>query len=168
MKLANLPIVLLNQLKKEPMTGYDLNKLVEEHGWPASHQQVYRELNKLNTMNLVSYQDVPQEGKPDKKVYQLTVAGAEELKKVTDAVPSIPKLRDEVMVHLILENAAYFPRLIASLAQEIIKLQERKANVTSKTQALMIDRHIARLEADAQWAQEVGRLYLFKVKTEAA
>jgi len=53
---------------KGDMSGYDLCKLLKAKT-NNSHQQVYRELAKLNDAGYVSYTDIPQSGKPDIKLY---------------------------------------------------------------------------------------------------
>lgn len=52
------------------ITGYGIFKILE-HKTKHSHQQIYRELKILNRNGDVSYRDVPQTGKPDRKAYRL-------------------------------------------------------------------------------------------------
>lgn len=81
--------VILTVLTQGEMTGYDIVSdfdLVLHHFWHATHQSVYRELAKLNTDKCVSFRNIKQQDKPDKKVYKLTRKGRIELKEwVTDA-----------------------------------------------------------------------------------
>ncbi|SIO94688.1 Transcriptional regulator PadR-like family protein [Vibrio spartinae] len=160
MKLSNLPILLMSQLKEQRMSGYDLCKLVKEKYWPASHQQVYRELGKLDSSGYVTCEVVPQSGKPDKKVYQLTPSGESELQAVADSAPNIPQVRDEAIVHLALENGSYFSRMISSLTRAVTELEMKKDKCEDPIQIFVIERQIARLTADAQWAQRVGHSFL--------
>lgn len=51
-------------------TGYNIAKFLAPLT-KQSHQQIYRELNKMVEKNIVTYVDVEQVGKPDKKVYRL-------------------------------------------------------------------------------------------------
>ena len=60
------------------MTGYDLKKILDHpmgFFWVAQMSQIYRELNKLEEKGLVKSEIVPQEKRPDRKVYQLTKEG---------------------------------------------------------------------------------------------
>ena len=50
----------------EPLSGYAISTRIATH---SSHQQIYQVLNKLVKANEVVYEDIPQQGKPDKKVY---------------------------------------------------------------------------------------------------
>jgi len=77
MSLGN---ALLGLLGHGPMTGYDLKKLLDHpigFFWAAQMSQIYRELNKLEEKGLVKSEIVPQEKRPDRKVYQLTKGGKE-------------------------------------------------------------------------------------------
>ena len=68
----SLPYVILTILKDNDSTGYDVTKKLSGTiglFWSASHQQVYRELNKMLKMSWVNSSFFPQQGKPDKKIY---------------------------------------------------------------------------------------------------
>ncbi|KFA99460.1 PadR family transcriptional regulator [Vibrio sp. ER1A] len=69
MLLSKLQSALFFEIKaNENITGYDISKAISAKGLKWSHQQVYRELPKM-PLNMTY---VPQEGKPDKKLYSLT------------------------------------------------------------------------------------------------
>jgi DNA-binding PadR family transcriptional regulator len=71
---------LLGLLNYRPMTGYDLKKILDHpmgFFWVAQMSQIYRELNKMEGKGLVKSEIVPQEKRPDRKVYQLTKEGKE-------------------------------------------------------------------------------------------
>jgi DNA-binding PadR family transcriptional regulator len=71
---------LLGLLNYKPMTGYDLKKILDHpmgFFWIAQMSQIYRELNKLEEEGLVKSEIIPQEKRPDRKVYQLTKEGRE-------------------------------------------------------------------------------------------
>ncbi|ENC6709554.1 hypothetical protein ABKY54_004160 [Vibrio harveyi] len=54
-------------VKHGEATGYELDQLINARGVNYSHQQVYRDCNKMQLKCVY----VPQDGKPDKKVYSL-------------------------------------------------------------------------------------------------
>lgn len=63
-------------------SGYDLAKQFDGSVgffWSASHQQIYRELSKLEAQGWIASQIIPQEGRPDKKLYQVTEEGKQQL-----------------------------------------------------------------------------------------
>jgi len=77
MSLGNALLGLLNH---GSMTGYDLKKLLDHpigFFWAAQMSQIYRELNTLEEKGLVKSKIIPQEKRPDRKVYQLTKGGKE-------------------------------------------------------------------------------------------
>lgn len=77
MSLGNALLGLLNH---KPMTGYDLKRILDHpmgFFWIAQMSQIYRELNKLEKKGLVKSEIVPQEKRPDRKVYHLTKEGRE-------------------------------------------------------------------------------------------
>jgi DNA-binding PadR family transcriptional regulator len=68
---------ILSALTDRPCSGYDLAKQFDGSVgffWHASHQQIYRELTKLEQQGLVTAEAIAQAGKPDKKVYRVTEA----------------------------------------------------------------------------------------------
>lgn len=69
----DLKTILLTMIKREsqPISGYELTKRLAEKSRHA-HQQVYRELEKLNKAGLVFFKRLPQEGKPDRKEFSAT------------------------------------------------------------------------------------------------
>lgn len=69
---------ILALLIDNPYSGYDLAKDFEQSVnffWKATHQQIYRELSKLEDQALVAVDIIEQEGRPDKKLYHITEAG---------------------------------------------------------------------------------------------
>lgn len=64
------------------VSGYDLNRIMEvSTGYflSSSLSHIYRSLKKLRKKGLVSYNAVPIDNRPSKKLYQITVAGREAL-----------------------------------------------------------------------------------------
>lgn len=78
----SLRAVLLITLQREPGSGYDVLQRFKAglaHVWQASHQQLYRELDRMRGDGLLSCETVPQAERPDRKVYRLTEAGRQAL-----------------------------------------------------------------------------------------
>ena len=72
---------LLGLLNYEPMTGYELDKEFKEslaHFWQAKPQQIYRELNAMEQNGWLISERVPQEEKPNRRVYTITGKGKSE------------------------------------------------------------------------------------------
>lgn len=92
---------LLAALSHQPQTGYDLARSFDEslgYFWQASHQQIYRELARLEELGFVACELIPQAGKPNRKVYTATEAGLQSLREWI-AQPGQPvHHRDELLV----------------------------------------------------------------------
>ena len=59
-------------------SGYDLKKEFESsfsHFFAAGYGSIYPALSSLADQGLVDCEEIPQDGKPDRKLYQITVAG---------------------------------------------------------------------------------------------
>lgn len=73
---------LLGLLANAPQNGYDLTKRFEEtlsgHAWNAGHSQIYPELKRMTADGLI---EVVDEGSRGSKVYGVTEAGREELRR---------------------------------------------------------------------------------------
>src|SRR5512142_1872214 len=87
----SLEFAILGFLNYQPYTGYDLKKIFDtsvRHFWPADQSQIYRTLARLTEQGFVEVEKVPQEDRPDRKVYHITDDGrAELLKWLAGTVP---------------------------------------------------------------------------------
>lgn len=73
---------ILGFLEYVPMTGYDLKKRFNQsigHFWSATQSHIYKALEKLEADEMVTSQIIQQQGKPNRKQYQITGAGKAEL-----------------------------------------------------------------------------------------
>ncbi|WP_035992245.1 PadR family transcriptional regulator [Leptolyngbya sp. KIOST-1] len=94
---------ILSALTDRPCSGYDLAKQFDGSVgffWHASHQQIYRELTKLEQQALVTAEAVPQAGKPDKKVYRVTEAGQATLRDWIAQPSKCTPTKDDLLVKL--------------------------------------------------------------------
>jgi DNA-binding PadR family transcriptional regulator len=94
---------LLVALSEQPASGLDLAKRFSRSigfFWHATHQQIYRVLGRMDADGWVEVTAVAQAGRPDKKVYAVTPAGAEALAAWL-AEPTTPDpLRSDLAVKL--------------------------------------------------------------------
>ena len=90
-------------LSEQPASGLDLAKRFSRSigfFWHATHQQIYRVLGRMDADGWVEVTEVAQSGRPDKKVYAVTPAGAEALAAWL-AEPTTPDpLRSDLAVKL--------------------------------------------------------------------
>ncbi len=64
---------ILVSLTERDGSGYELARRFDRsigYFWPATHQQIYRVLRRMDEAGWVTHTEVAQEGRPDKKVYR--------------------------------------------------------------------------------------------------
>jgi DNA-binding PadR family transcriptional regulator len=79
---VSLKYAVLGVLSMREMSGYDIKRHFNNavhFVWNASDSQIYRELRSLERGGLVASRLIRQDTKPNKTLYHLTEAGAEEL-----------------------------------------------------------------------------------------
>jgi DNA-binding PadR family transcriptional regulator len=94
---------LLAALYDASCSGYDLAKKFDGSVgffWSASHQQIYRELTKLEEQSYISAAVVQQTNRPDKKVYEVTTSGQNYLRDWISQPSTVPAIKDELLVKL--------------------------------------------------------------------
>jgi PadR family transcriptional regulator AphA len=120
--------VLLVALHHKEATGYEITREFDStlgYFWQASHQQVYRELGKLESEGLVSYQEIPQEGRPDKKQYRLTSKGKRALDAWLQAPPPTRRVNDELLVKILGGKLVGAERLHEHIVAKRIEEEQR-------------------------------------------
>jgi DNA-binding PadR family transcriptional regulator len=109
---------ILTVLCEHPASGYDLSKQFEETVscyWKASQQQIYRELSKMEEKGWVTFELVPQAGKPDKKIYAITATGRQELEDWYQEPTEPTPIREDLLVKVL--GGAHLPNSL--LIEEI-------------------------------------------------
>ena len=92
--------VCLGMLTDGPASGYDMKKCFESlfgHFFPAGYGSIYPALATLARNGHVEFEEVPQEGKPDRKVYSITDKGREALMKALTNPRPTHKVRSEFL-----------------------------------------------------------------------
>lgn len=95
--------VCLGMLTDGPASGYDMKKCFESsfgHFFPAGYGSIYPALATLARNGLVEFEEVPQEGKPDRKVYSITEEGRQELMQGLSNPEPSHKIRSEFLATL--------------------------------------------------------------------
>jgi DNA-binding PadR family transcriptional regulator len=98
-----LPHAILAALNDCPCSGYDLAKRFDGSVgffWNATHQQIYRELTKLEEQSQIDAQLIQQEHRPDKKIYTLTEKGRESLRSWIETPSTVSPLKDDLLVKI--------------------------------------------------------------------
>ncbi|MDP3451232.1 MAG: PadR family transcriptional regulator [Anaerolineaceae bacterium] len=74
----SLEHAVLGFLNYEPMTGYELKKMIDisiSHFWPAVQSQIYKTLFRMEADGWLSVETISQETRPPRKVYTITDKG---------------------------------------------------------------------------------------------
>ncbi|MET7433146.1 MULTISPECIES: PadR family transcriptional regulator [Streptomyces] len=98
----SLKYAVLAALLEGEASGYELSKAFDvsfANFWPATPQQLYRELERLAGDGLVQARTVQQERRPNKRMFTLTETGRAELSAFAAEPPKRPTaIRDELLI----------------------------------------------------------------------
>lgn len=133
----SLDHVLLGMLNK-PASGYDLKQQFEKsarHFWFAELSQIYPTLKKLEQRGLLRSRRVPSSRGPERRVFETTAAGSDELERWLLSDPLIPKERISYLAQLFfmgeLEDLSaserFMERLRGSMATRLAVLEAIEA-----------------------------------------
>jgi DNA-binding PadR family transcriptional regulator len=158
---------LLALLAKEPAHGYEL-KLALEQTFGAAYPspnigQIYVTLKRLEADGLVRGEDVAQDSRPNKKVYDLTPAGRDAVVAWVDEPVEGLRVRDDFFIKLVLA-----PRAGLADRMELINRQRRHyyaqlralADLQDATDSrdsaarLFIEGQYLHLQADLDWLEK--------------
>jgi DNA-binding PadR family transcriptional regulator len=98
-----LSYAILSALIDRPSSGYDLAKDFDRrvsHFWHASHQQIYRELSRMEQEGWVRIKLIEQQDRPDRKLYSITQEGKKALAKWVATPSEVAKIREDLLVKL--------------------------------------------------------------------
>lgn len=170
----SLSHAVLTSLLERSSSGYDLARRFDKSigfFWHATHQQIYRELGRMEAAGWIESSSAPDAGKTRKRMYRVLPLGQQELLRWV-AEPSAPiDLRDEFMVRLRADAAMGPLGLDVELQRRIALHQEKlqtyraiEARDFSQGQVLSREARIHHMilkkgilyeEASIQWAQEI-------------
>lgn len=98
----SLPHALITALLERPCSGVELARRFDKSigfFWHATHQQIYRELGRLEQAGWVVSLE-PESGRGRKRAYRVLPAGSEELRRWTAESHDPKPMRDELMLRL--------------------------------------------------------------------
>jgi DNA-binding PadR family transcriptional regulator len=99
----SLEHAILGFLNYHPYTGYDLKKIFDtsiRHFWPADQSQIYRTLARLEENGWAVMERIPQEDRPDRKVYHITEAGRAEFLRWVSGPPPLSEPRSAPLIQV--------------------------------------------------------------------
>jgi DNA-binding PadR family transcriptional regulator len=126
----SLPHALLTALVERPSTGAELARRFDRsigRFWQATHQQIYRELARLEEARWVRSRPV-EAARGRERSYEVLAAGRRELKRWIGEYDDTPRaVRDELMLRLRAEAAVGPAGLEASIRARIEREEQRLA-----------------------------------------
>lgn len=99
--------VILGVLNREPMSGYQIKKIIQNTPfmyWSGNNNQIYKALAELLNEGFVINEVQHQDGLPSKKIYTITDAGIKELKSWLLAVTHEPVFKKQILIKLALAD----------------------------------------------------------------
>jgi DNA-binding PadR family transcriptional regulator len=169
----SLAHAVLTSLIEKPSSGYELARRFDKsigYFWHATHQQIYRELARMEEKGWIVSDTAPDAGATRKREYQVLPAGRSELVRWI-AEPAAPTdLRDEFTVKIRADAALNAVDLCGELRARIAQHTERLAHYRAieardfalgsamprakRLQHLILKKGILFEEGSIAWAQE--------------
>lgn len=172
----SLDYAILGFLNYHPYTGYDLKKIFDtsiRHFWPADQSQIYRTLTHLTEEGFAEMEKVPQEDRPDRKVYSITDAGRAELTKWLAEPPQLGsprsasliqvffagKLPDEEILAKFENFSAQMRAILAQYEQIPVQIEPYQQEIASPREhffwMLTLESGIRSIRAELEWAENI-------------
>jgi DNA-binding PadR family transcriptional regulator len=102
MSISSLGYAILSLLARTPLSGYDIAREMQRPKsfffGHAQLSQIYPELARLEESELVTSTIIEQQGKPDKKVYTISLTGMQELQSWIVSPTAILEVRSEFLI----------------------------------------------------------------------
>lgn len=124
----SLSHAVLTSLLEKSSSGYDLARRFDKSigfFWHATHQQIYRELARMEAAGWITSCAAADAGKTRKRTYEVLPLGRAELVRWTQEASAPMDLRDEFMVRLRADAALGPLGLSTELERRIAHHQER-------------------------------------------
>jgi len=172
----SLEFAILGFLNYHPYSGYDLKKIFDtsiRHFWPADQSQIYRTLSRLTEQGFAGMEKVPQDDRPDRKLYHITDPGRRELLKWLAGPPPLGESRSASLIQVFFagqlsdeEILAKFEGYAAMMRLILAQYDQVPAQITPFQEEigsprehffwmLTLDNGIRSMRASLEWAEDV-------------
>jgi DNA-binding PadR family transcriptional regulator len=172
----SLEFAILGFLNYHPYSGYDLKKIFDtsvRHFWPADQSQIYRTLARLTEQGFVEMEKIPQQDRPDRKVYSITERGRAELLTWLAGPPPLIEPRSASLIQIffagqlpdeeILAKFEGFTAIMRTILEQYDaipgQLGPYQEEITSPREhffwLLTLENGIANMRANLAWAESV-------------
>jgi PadR family transcriptional regulator, regulatory protein AphA len=132
-----LKYILLGLLDYRPMSGYDLENWISVSAgnfWHAKLSQIYTTLKSLEAEGHVVSHIEPQEGRPDRRVYQITETGQGDLRAwLREPITDLATKKDSLLVKLFFQSPQEKQMLLTQLRLHVTLHQHKLAEYRQQT-----------------------------------
>lgn len=166
--------VILGYLSWQPMTGYDVKRIIansETLPWSANNNQIYRALVQMHNDGWVTKTIEKQIGAPDRHIYTITPAGNQALKEWVTSAPEPPQEKKSFLNQLMWADCLTAPELddlLEAYLNEVggklffLRVQaDEKPNMPERTARetylweMILKNWIAHYELELNWIRQV-------------
>ncbi|MEQ9519663.1 MAG: PadR family transcriptional regulator [Parvibaculum sp.] len=128
----------LGALEMGDATGYEIKKMFESglfsHFLDASFGSIYPALTKLTDEGSLTCTSQQQERRPDKKIYSITPAGREALKRRLQQPISGDRLKSEFLFVMLFADALPQETVTTLLTNRLAELRDELTNIQAKSE----------------------------------
>ncbi len=132
-----LKYILLGLLEYRPMSGYDLESWISVSAgnfWHAKLSQIYTTLKSLEASQHVVSHIEPQEGRPDRRVYQITEAGRADMQAwLREPITETETKKDGLLVKVFFQSPQEKQTLLTQLRLQMTLHQQKLAEYRQHT-----------------------------------
>ena len=124
-----LDLAILSLLLAHPMTGYSLKKELDAnigHFWSTTQSHIYKALRALASSGEIQMELVPQNGKPDRKLYKVTPQGKQHLLEWLQQPLRCEPVRESWLIQLFFSKVLTDEEIKQLFQQRIADLESRQ------------------------------------------
>ena len=149
-----LKYILLGFLNYQPMTGYDLKRLIDSstgHFWHAYHSQIYTTLRKMEQDGLLTSVIDDSDEKLERRIYQITNLGQSILKQwLGKSLTQLPPSKDGLLVRLFFSGL----RSPAEVLNELRFQRQLHQQQLEVYQQIKIDEYAAQSPVNSEFTRQ--------------
>ena len=125
-------------IEYQPMSGYDLKKFFDvsvAHFWSTTQSHIYKSLEGLEKKGWAEAHTIQQEGKPNRKEYQITDEGRAELRRwMVTPLPMEP-VRDATLIQVFFSHFSTNEQIAALFEARMQEIREHLEALRTVAQA---------------------------------
>lgn len=143
---------ILGLLSLNSLSGYDIKKMFAGSpalSWSGNNNQIYTSLLKLHEAGWVSRETQVQETSPTRKIYSITAAGRDELRRWVLSNPDVPQVKNPFLIQLAWADALTNEELDHLLAKyedeirvQLLMLEHQKQQLNRSPSGVARDAYI--------------------------